>query len=120
MEGWELAKYILENDWHGVIQPMFPGFPGPEAVIKRCPYDYALKTVQAWQTDIRVGDVCKYKNQKVDGCFVVTRIWFEEANRGFFDGVWKNGMALEDGSLDLIVKTGEHIDAIADLFGGKK
>ena len=63
--------------------------------------------------EIKVGDVCKYKNG--GKTFVITRVYYE-GKYGFFDAVYSDGSLQEDGTLYLIEKTGKHIPQIADVL----
>lgn len=74
-------------------------------------HDFCLKYLY----DISVGNECSYKNNP-DWKFIIVKIYFEDS-KGFFNAVDKDGNVIEDGSLDLIEKTGNYYP-IKHFLGG--
>lgn len=73
--------------------------------------DFCLKYLYG----ISIGNECFYKNNP-DCKFIVVKIYFEDS-KGFFNAVDKDGNVIEDGSLDLIEKTGNYYP-IQNFLGG--
>jgi hypothetical protein len=58
---------------------------------------------------VSVGDECRYRNSKNN--FIVTAI-----NDGFFNGIYMDGSTIEDGSLNLILRTGRTFPEMVDIL----
>ena len=80
----------------------------------------SIRKIREYEKEIRVGDECVYKSEySTNPPLIITRI-YNEGNNRFFDGIFADGSLIEDGTLELIKKTGRYFPQIADALGQMK
>lgn len=52
----------------------------------------------------RPGNICRFvsDDDRKESCFCLTKVWFEDIDKGFFSAIYANGDVIAAGSLDLI------------------
>lgn len=119
-DAWEAARKIVlvESDGglsSGELHDIFGSSWGNRILRDTAPLEAIEKIREYEERQFRVGDECHYKINK-NNMFVLTRIYVESGN-WFFDAVGSDGSLLDDGSCDLIEKTGRHFPQIAEVLG---
>lgn len=79
----------------------------PDEVGKKILQDAFAAQKAAGLYELKPGIICKYKES--DGSdkknwFVLTKVWFESVNEGYFNAVCVDGDVIQYGSLELIEK----------------
>ena len=128
VDSWEKlpGKYIRveENGWGGTIDKI--GHIIKDKWVNLREFfesmekdDKELCKKKVRDCEIKEGDVCKYKHDKENKPFVITKIYKDENGFGqtdlFFDGIYADGYVIDDGTLCAVERVKDKSNRAVEL-----